>query len=39
MYVLGAHDTGQLVAVVPGPVYVLYALPFVQAEQEVALPA
>ena len=22
MYVLGAHDTGQLVAVVPGPVYV-----------------
>ena len=32
------HDVGQLVALVPGPAYVLYAFPFVQEEQAVTLP-
>ena len=33
-----AQDTLQPVAVVPGPEYVLYALPLVQVEQAVATP-
>lgn len=36
LYAPDTHDVGQLVAVVPGPVYVPYALPLVQAEQAVA---
>ena len=34
LYAPGTHDVGQLVAIVPGQVYVLYALPLVHWEEE-----